>query len=166
MLSLRCSHRLWAAFLALTLLLPFAALGAQAVQTAGPSIRMDVAVTLWKTDSDDLADEDAGIDSDRTATLARQPNGTYTLELPIKSFTMLGLDTHLTGLCIGEICYSGELSGSLEDGTGVLVVKNLPSSVLTGGDLNQAVTVGCNLQTGLSLLGQVNTSARMCIETK
>ena len=47
--------------------------------------------------------------------------------------------------------------------TGVLTIKNLPASVLTGSDVNKSVLVTCNIQMDLQVLGEINTSARMCI---
>ena len=37
---------------------------------------------------------------------------------------------------------------------------------LTRSDVNKALTVTCNIQMDLSLLGEINTSARMCIWNK
>ena len=45
-------------------------------------------------------------------------------------------------------------------------IKNLPASVLTGSDVNKSLTVTCNIQMDLSLLGEINTTARMCIWAK
>ena len=39
-------------------------------------------------------------------------------------------------------------------------------SVLTGSDVNKSLTVTCNIQMDLSLLGEINTTARMCIWAK
>ena len=51
----------------------------------------------------------------------------------------------------------------ISDGTAVLTLKNLPASVLTGSDVNKSVLVTCNIQMDLQVLGEINTSARMCI---
>ena len=72
----------------------------------------------------------------------------------------------LTGIRIGEVNYEGTLSGELSNGTAVLTLKNLPASVLTGSDVNKALTVTCNIQMDLSVLGEINTAARMCIWNK
>ena len=48
----------------------------------------------------------------------------------------------------------------------MLTIKNLPASVLTGDDVNKSLTVTCNIQMDLSVLGEINTSARMCIWNK
>ena len=58
------------------------------------------------------------------------------------------------------------VTGDVTKDTGVLTIKNLPASVLTGSDVNKALTVTCNIQMDLSLLGEINTSARMCIWNK
>ena len=78
----------------------------------------------------------------------------------------MGVTGCLTGLNIGDVTYDGTISGELEEGTGVLTIKNLPASVLTGSDVNKALTVTCNIQMDLSLLGKINTTARMCIWNK
>ena len=38
--------------------------------------------------------------------------------------------------------------------------------MLTGSDVNKSLTVTCNIQMDLSLLGEINTTARMCIWAK
>ena len=103
------------------------------------------------------------MDTDREATLTRQSNGTYTLELPILSFSRMGMAGHLTGLTIGDISYDGELSGQLTDNTAVLTIKNLPASVLTGPDAAQAIDVMCNVRMDAGVLGGSSTAARLCI---
>lgn len=105
----------------------------------------------------------SGIDSDRTATLTRQANGTYTLTLPIKQVSKLGVTGYLSGLTIGDVTYDGTLTGDFNKATAVLTIKNLPASVLTGSDVNRSVLVTCNIQMDLQVLGEINTSARMCI---
>ena len=62
--------------------------------------------------------------------------------------------------------YSGTVTGDVAKGTGVLTIKNLPSSVLTGSKVDKALTVTCNIQMDLSVLGEINTTARMCIWNK
>ena len=57
-------------------------------------------------------------------------------------------------------------SGIDADRTVTLTIKNLPASVLTGSDVNKSLTVTCNIQMDLSLLGEINTTARMCIWVK
>ena len=103
------------------------------------------------------------MDTTREATLTRQPNGTFTLELPVKQLSSMNMTGCLTGIAIGEVSYDGTLSGDLSDGTAVLTLKNLPASVLTGSDVNKSVLVTCNIQMDLQVLGEINTSARMCI---
>ena len=65
-----------------------------------------------------------------------------------------------------DVTYTGTASGDVAKGTGVLTIKNMPASVLTGSDVNKALTVTCNIQMDLSVLGEINTSARMCIWNK
>ncbi len=40
----------------------------------------------------------------------------------------------------------------------MLTIKNMPASVLTGSDVNKALTVTCNIQMDLSVLGEINTT--------
>ena len=125
--------------------------------SAGAASKLRVGVKFWKTGSDKESMANSGIDTSREASLTRQSNGTYTLALPIQQVSKMGVTGYLTGLTIGDVTY---------DGTGVLTIKNLPASVLTGSDVNKALTVTCNIQMDLSLLGEINTSARMCIWNK
>ena len=81
----------------------------------------------------------------------------------IQSMTMLGMDCHLAGLTIGDIWYEGTMSGSFESGSAVLTIQNLPYSILTGEDVSQAIAVTCSLETDLSLLGELDVSARMSV---
>ena len=148
--------RVGAALLSL-LMLCMLALGASAAASR------PVSVKFWKAKSDKESMANSGIDSEREATLTRQTNGTYTLELPIQQVSKLNVTGCLSGLTIGDVTYSGTISGDLEKNTAVLTIKNLPASVLTGSDLNKALTVTCNIQMDLSLLGEINTTARMCI---
>ena len=68
-----------------------------------------------------------------------------------------------TGIRIGEVNYEGTLSGELSNGTAVLTLKNLPASVLTGSDSNQALAVTCSIKMDTILLGDITTSARMSV---
>ena len=130
--------------------------------SAGAASKLRVGVKFWKTGSDKESMANSGIDTSREASLTRQSNGTYTLTLPIQQVSKMGVTGYLTGLTIGDVTYTGTLTGD----TGVLTIKNLPASVLTGSDVNKALTVTCNIQMDLSLLGEINTSARMCIWNK
>ena len=68
------------------LLLCLLALSASAV---GP---VEVGVAFWKDSKGEqtsLAND--GIDTDRAATLTRQANGTYTLELPLKKLSRINI---------------------------------------------------------------------------
>ena len=133
---------------------------------AGAASSQTVGVKFWKERSDKESMANTGVDSDRTATLTHQANGTYTLTLPVKQVSKMGVTGYLTGLTIGDVTYTGTLTGEIEKGNGILTIKNLPASVLTGSDVNKALTVTCNIQMDLSLLGEINTTARMCIWAK
>ena len=133
---------------------------------ASAAANTPVGVKFWKEKSDKESMANSGIDPDREASLTRQSNGTYTLTLPIQQVSKMGVTGYLSGLTIGDVTYTGTVSGDVAKGTGVLTIKNLPASVLTGSDVNKALTVTCNIQMDLSLLGEINTSARMCIWNK
>ena len=133
---------------------------------AGAASSQTVGVKFWKERSDKESMANSGIDADRTATLTRQANGTYTLTLPLKQVSKMGVTGSLSGLTIGDVNYTGAVTGEVSKGTGVLTIKNLPASVLTGSDVNKALTVTCNIQMDLSVLGEINTAARMCIWNK
>ena len=134
--------------------------------SAGAASSLDVGVKFWKEKSNKESMANTGIDDSRSATLTRQSNGTYTLTLPIQQVNKMGVTGYLSGLTIGDVTYSGTVSGDVEKGTSVLTIKNLPASVLTGSDANKALTVTCNIQMDLSVLGEINTTARMCIWNK
>ena len=125
-----------------------------------------VGVKFWKEKSDKESMANTGIASDRDASIIRQSNGTYTLTLPIKQVSKMGVTGYLSGLTIGDVTYNGSVSGDVEKGTAVLTIKNLPASILTGSDSNKALTVTCNIQMDLSVLGELNTTARMCVWNK
>ena len=145
-----------AALISLVLLLVLAV-------SAGAASSQNVGVKFWKERSDKESMANSGIDSDRTATLTRQTNGTYTLTLPVMQVSKLGVTGYLSGLTIGDVTYDGTLTGDFNKATAVLTIKNLPASVLTGSDVNKSVLVTCNIQMDLQVLGEINTSARMCI---
>ena len=133
---------------------------------ASAASSLNVGIKFWKERSDKESMANTGIDASRDVTLTRQSNGTYTLMLPVKQVTKLNVTGCLTGLTIGDVTYTGTLTGEIEKGNGILTIKNLPASVLTGSDVNKALTVTCNIQMDLSLLGEINTTARMCIWAK
>ena len=133
---------------------------------AAAAANTTVGVKFWKEKTDKESMANSGIDADRDATLIRQQNGTYTLTLPIKQVSKMGVTGYLTGLTIGDVTYTGTVTGEVAKGNGVLTIKNLPASVLTGSDVNKALTVTCNIQMDLSVLGEINTTARMCIWAK
>ena len=130
---------------------------------ASAASSLNVGIKFWKERSDKESMANSGIDSDRTATLTRQANGTYTLTLPVMQVSKLGVTGYLSGLTIGDVTYDGTLTGDFNKATAVLTIKNLPASVLTGSDVNKSVLVTCNIQMDLQVLGEINTSARMCI---
>ena len=130
---------------------------------ASAAANTPVGVKFWKEKSDKESMANSGIDSDREATLTRQPNGTFTLELPVKQISSMNMTGSLTGIRIGEVNYEGTLSGELSNGTAVLTLKNLPASVLTGSDSNQALAVTCSIKMDTILLGDITTSARMSV---
>ena len=130
---------------------------------ASAAANTPVGVKFWKEKSDKESMANSGIDSNREAILTRQSNGTYTLTLPVKQVTKLNVTGCLTGLTIGDVTYDGTLTGDFNKATAVLTIKNLPASVLTGSDVNKSVLVTCNIQMDLQVLGEINTSARMCI---
>ena len=133
---------------------------------ASAAANTPVGVKFWKEKSDKESMANSGIDLDREASLTRQSNGTYTLTLPIRQVSKMGVTGYLIGLTIGDVNYTGAVTGEVSKGTGVLTIKNLPASVLTGDDVNKSLTVTCNIQMDLSVLGEINTSARMCIWNK
>ena len=130
---------------------------------ASAASSLNVGIKFWKERSDKESMANSGIDPDRTATLTRQANGTYTLTLPVMQVSKLGVTGYLSGLTIGDVTYNGTLTGDFNKATAVLTIKNLPASVLTGSDVNKSVLVTCNIQMDLQVLGEINTSARMCI---
>lgn len=156
-LAISSSFRRMAAMLLSLVLACGLAFGAHAAED------LPVSVQFWREHTDKAALENDGVDTDREATLTRQSNGTYTLELPILSFSRMGMAGHLTGLTIGDISYDGELSGQLTDNTAVLTIKNLPASALTGPDAAQAIDVMCNVRMDAGVLGEISTAARLCI---
>ena len=133
---------------------------------ASAAANTPVGVKFWKEKSDKESMANTGIDASRDVTLTRQSNGTYTLTLPIQQVSKMGVTGCLSGLTIGDVTYTGTVSGDVAKGTGVLTIKNMPASVLTGSDVNKSLTVTCNIQMDLSLLGEINTTARMCIWAK
>lgn len=156
-----CYKRLCAAFLALVLLV---AGGLSAGATAGGvTATLPVSVTFWEEDSEGYSVVNDGVDDSREATLVRQSNGTYTLQLPIQTVSTVVFAGHLSGLTIGDISYDGEVSGSLDDGSAVLTIRNLPSSVLTGSNVSRSLIVTCAIEMDVDLLGETNRTARMCI---
>ena len=156
-----CYKRLCAAFLALVLLVA-GGLSAGAA-AGGVTATLPVSVTFWEEDSEGYSVVNDGVDDSREATLVRQSNGTYTLQLPIQPVSTVVFAGHLSGLTIGDISYDGEVSGSLDDGSAVLTIRNLPSSVLTGSNVSRSLIVTCAIEMDVDLLGETNRTARMCI---
>lgn len=131
--------------------------------SASAASELEVGVSFWKERGEQESLANSSIDKERTATLTRQPNGTYTLELPLQKLSMLNIPGHLEGLTIGDVTYDGTLSGSFDDASALLTLKNLPASVLTGSDTGKALTVTCRIQMDSHLLGELSTPARMCL---
>ena len=156
-----CYKRLCAAFLALVLLVA-GGLSAGAA-AGGVTATLPVSVTFWEEDSEGYSVVNDGVDDSREATLVRQSNGTYTLQLPIQTASTVVFAGHLSGLTIGDISYDGEVSGSLDDGSAVLTIRNLPSSVLTGSNVSRSLIVTCAIEMDVDLLGETTRTARMCI---
>ena len=130
-----------------------------AVSASAAAVKMTVGVRFWRESGDKESMADSAVDTTREATLTRQPNGTFTLELPVKQFS----SGRLTGIAIGEVNYDGTLSGDPSDGTAVLTLKNLPASVLTGSDSSKALAVTCSIKMDTILLGDITTSAKMSV---
>ncbi len=161
-----CTHmykRLCALCLALALLLAGGVAAGAVGAAAGVTANLPVCVTFWDEDSEGLSVVNDGVDSAREASLVRQSNGTYTLNLPIQTVSTVVFTGHLSGLTIGDIAYDGEVSGSLSDGTAVLTIRNLPSSVLTGSNVSRSLVVTCAIEMDVDLLGETAKTARMCI---
>ena len=133
-----------------------------AVSASAAAVKMTVGVRFWRESGDKESMADSAVDTTREATLSRQPNGTFTLELPVKQLSSMNMTGRLTGIAIGEVNYDGTL-GDLSDGTAVLTLKNLPASVLTGSDSNKALAVTCSIKMDTILLGDISTSAKMSI---
>lgn len=131
--------------------------------SASAAVKMTVGVRFWRESGDKESMADSAVDTTREATLTRQPNGTFTLELPVKQLSSMNMTGRLTDIAIGEVNYDGTLSGDLSDGTAVLTLKNLPASVLTGSDSNKALAVTCSIKMDTILLGDITTSAKMSI---
>ncbi len=55
--------------------------------------------------------------------LTRQSNGTYTLTLPIQQVSKMVSPAVCPGLTIGDVTYTGTISGDVAKGTGVLTIK-------------------------------------------
>ena len=134
-----------------------------AVSASAAAVKMMVGVRFWRESGDKESMADSAVDTTREATLTRQPNGTFTLELPVKQLSSMNMTGCLTGIAIGEVNYDGTLSGDLSDGTAVLTLKNLPASVLTGSDSSKALAVTCSIKMDTILLGDISTSAKMSI---
>ena len=151
------SRRAGAALVSLLLLLTLA------VSASAAAVKMSVGVRFWRETGDKESMADSAVDTAREATLTRQPNGTFTLELPVKQISSMNMTGSLTGISIGEVNYEGTLSGELSNGTAVLTLKNLPASVLTGSDPSKALAVTCSIKMDTILLGDITTSAKMSI---
>ena len=130
---------------------------------ASAASSLNVVIKFWIERSDKESMANSGIDPNRTATLTRQANGTYTLTLPVTQVSKLGVTGYLSGLTIGDVTYDGTLTGDFNKATAVLTIKTLPASVLTGSDSNKALAVTCSIKMDTILLGDISTSAKMSI---
>ena len=84
---------------------------------AGAAASQTVGVKFWKERSDKESMANTGVDSDRTATLTHQANGTYTLTLPVKQVSKMGVTGSLSGLTIGDVTYNGTVTGDVTKAT-------------------------------------------------
>lgn len=134
-----------------------------ALSVSAAAVKMSVGVRFWRETGDKESMADSAVDTSREAVLTRQPNGTFTLELPVKQVSSMNMTGCLTGISIGEVSYDGTLSGELSDGTAVLTLKNLPASVLTGSDSSKALAVTCSIRMDTLFLGDITTSAKMSV---
>ena len=110
--------------------------------SAGAASSLNVGIKFWKERSDKESMANNGIDSDRDASIIRQSNGTYTLTLPIKQVSKMGVTGYLSGLTIGDVTYSGTVSGDISKGTAVLTIKKKygKNAILKGMDLEKGAT--------------------------
>ena len=68
-----------------------------AVSASAAAVKMTVGVRFWRESGDKESMADSAVDTTREATLTRQPNGTFTLELPVKQLSSMTVSyTHLT----------------------------------------------------------------------
>ena len=122
---------------------------------ASAAANTPVGVKFWKENSDKESMANSGIDSDREATLARQSNGTYTLMLPVKQVTKLNVTGCLTGLTIGDVTYTGTLTGEIEKGNGILTIKD--DAKIT---FNEAIAAGYLTDNNFKVTGVKNVRKR------
>ena len=94
--------------------------------SAGAASKLRVGVKFWKTGSDKESMANSGIDTSREASLTRQSNGTYTLTLPIQQVSKMGVTGYLSGLTIGDVTYTGTVSGDVAKGTCLLYTSPSP----------------------------------------
>ena len=73
-----------------------------AVSASAAAVKMTVGVRFWRESGDKESMADSAVDTAREATLTRQPNGTFTLELPVKQLSSMNMTGRLTGIAIGE----------------------------------------------------------------
>ncbi len=133
--------------------------------SAGAASSQNVGVKFWKERSDKESMANSGIDSNRTATLTRQANGTYTLTLPIQQVSKMGVTGYLSGLTIGDVTYNGTVTGDFQ---GHRRAHHQEPARL-GADRQRCEQVpprDLQHSDGPELLGEINTSARMCIWNK
>ena len=84
MISLKhLNRRAGAVLVSLLLLLTLA------VSASAAAVKMSVGVRFWRETGDKESMADSAVDTAREATLTRQPNGTFTLELPVKQISSM-----------------------------------------------------------------------------
>mgnify|MGYP000165733264 CR=1 FL=1 len=154
MISLKhLNRRAGAVLVSLLLLLTLA------VSASAAAVKMSVGVRFWRESGDKESMADSSVDTTREATLTRQPNGTFTLELPVKQLSSMNMTGRLTGIAIGEVNYDGTLSGDLSDGTAVTLKIEDDSTVVGGGDtgndcVGTAIRQGCKHVIQFEMMGK------------
>ena len=104
-----------------------------------------------------------GVDSSRSATLVPSVQRDIYPPAAHQNVSTVVFNGHLSGLTIGTSPTTASCPASLEDGTAVLTIKNLPSSVLTGSSVSRSLLVTCSIEMDVDLLGETTKTARMCV---
>ena len=101
-----------------------------AVSASAAAVKMTVGVRFWRESGDKESMADSAVDTTREATLTRQPNGTFTLELPVKQLSSMNMTGRLTGIAIGE----GRTPQEVVADMGGVVVHGNQRNVFSVGD--------------------------------